>query len=716
MYIPKYEGKYHVEVGTYGDGKKYRIGLPTPPPKSSMRNYGKPENEQFFEREVMPNFKGMRKKDIDDFVTRMWHLRRYGEWWLIKGKPVYLTGKAWTFLNFWTLRKGGLPQFRMTDVEWFYVWDHIERSPKCLGLFELKPRRIGETEKILFILWEFASRVRKSHSGIMSKTDADAKTTYLVMVKANSKMPFFFKPINKGNNMPQSGLFYDYPEIKATVNAVQTNKAEQLYAYPALESSVDYRATVLGAYDGEIIHRGYWDEVCKVSTSKVDIESQLGILSECATENVGTVIVGKIILASTVEDMEEGKAVRNFRDNVKLAQKIWDSSNPEDIDPNTGMTPSGFFRYFRSYENAANVDAWGYPILEEVRKARQTKIANYERMENWEQLARYKRKFPANEKEALMPSVDDCDLHPAIIDKRQAQLDLDLGWDGAAYDDWGNPVRSRSVRGNFEWVGVFGDTVRWEPCDNGRWEVSQHPSVPNSKVYEDGSYVPGNRHIFKAGIDPVGTMSNSRFRSDGGIAIFRSFDPIFERSTGLVTFDDKGIIITPHNMLTDQFVCTYSYRHDNPFFFFDDCLRTLTYYGCLGHLEEGIQYIENSFRDHGFVGYLQRKPAELGGSQNRLQFGTKATSSVIEAYVSKLKQHLFERWYLYHHNNLLKDMRTFNVANRGKHDLTVAAGYALLADMDGRIKMEREPENSDESFYPTTGDSSSIQKRYLGVQ
>lgn len=716
LYHAKYEGRYYVEVGTYGDGKKYKIELPTPPPKAQMKNADKPISEQFFEYEKMPNWSTMKKREADLKVKELWHKRRHGEWWLIKGRPLYLTGKAWTYINFWTPRKGGRIEFRYTDLEWFWIWDMIERNPKCLGLFELKPRRIGETEKILFTLWEYASRVRTSHCGIMSKTDADAKKNYSVLAKANAKIPFFFKPVNRGSNVPQHSLEFSYPEVRHTIESVRENKAEAYWAYPALESIVDYKATVLGAYDGEAIHRGYWDEVGKVPVKKVDIESQIGVLAECATESVGTKIVGKLILASTMEDMDEGKQNREYRDNVRLAQAIWDGSNPEEVNPETGMTSNGFFRLFRSYENGAPVDKYGFPIVEEAKKKREATIKDYERLERWEQLTRYKRKYPANEREALMPSVEDCDLHPELIDRRIAQIKLNLGHDGSTHDDNGNEYRRKSVIGNLEWVDGFGSTVEWQPTSLGRWEISQHPAEPNKKVFLDGRYAPGNRTIFKTGVDPIGTKTDSKYRSEGGIAVFRSFDLMAERMTGKVDFDDDGVILNPWNMVTDQFVCTYSYRHDNPYYFFEDCLKTLIYYGSLGHLEESVQYVENAFRDNGFEHWLQMRPRELGGSKKRLQTGTKASTSVIETYVTKLKAHVFEKWYLYNHLNLLEDMRLFNVKNRGKRDLTVAAGYALLADMDGRLKIQTVEDSIEEGFhylYDRSGQASGMNK-YLG--
>jgi hypothetical protein len=212
-------------------------------------------------------------------------------------------------------------------------------------------------------------------------------------------------------------------------------------------------------------------------------------------------------------------------------------------------------------------------------------------------------------------------------------------------------------------------------------------------------------------------MTDSRFRSQGGIAVLRSYDASAERLNGKLQFDEEGNILNPWHKVTGKFVCTYSYRHDNPYYFFQDCLKTLIYYGCLGHLEEGIQYVENAFRDNGFVHYLQKKPRELGGKGNRLQTGTKATADIVEAYVTKLRQDVFENWYLYDHVNLLKDARLFNTKTRGKRDLTVAAGYALLADMDSRHKKKVEPEVEEfMTFYPTydhPGQGADM-KKYLG--
>jgi len=693
LYIAKYEGKASVKAGCYDLDKKYIIPLPTPPEECFMENYRLPKREQKFRREQYPkNWMTLPEKEREELVARMWHKRKNGVWFLIKGQPVYLTGKNWTYLNFWPTKRG-LPEFRMTQVEHFWVWDMVSRDPMVDGLLEFKGRREGATEVFLFLMWELASRVRGVHCGMQSTKTEQAQATYMRLARANQKMVKFFQPSMPDSDLPMNGIRFDYPAIRNTISSIQSGKNENLKIIPALESKITFEATRVGKYDSEELHLFYGDEFWKIPPSTMDVERQFEVLRECL--RAGSKLVGKMILASTIEESDEGKISQvDSQKALAISQRMWDGSNPE-VRGEDGRTGTGLIRLMRNYTYSADVDEWGFPKIEEKRAEVESRAAFLEKQENFKALIRWRRKYPRDERDALLPSEDECIINPYLVDKRTAQLRNNLNHDGMPFDEKGNPVKPKAIRGNLQWKGgVFGGVVEWDPREDGRWLISQHPVNGNQRFQQDGIWMPANQAFYKMGVDPVGTKTNSRFRSSGGISVFRSRNDKAE--VGLI-YDEAGQVMNPWAMQTEQFVCTYKYRHDDPRYFYEDCLMTALYYSCMAHIESDVSYVINKFRDDGYLGFVQNKPRELNSGNRRTVgvSGTKASANVIDMYINLLIAHLSGRWQTYHHIDLLEDYRTFNRENRGKHDLTVSAGYALLADMDGRFKPERDDDQED---------------------
>jgi hypothetical protein len=159
--------------------------------------------------------------------------------------------------------------------------------------------------------------------------------------------------------------------------------------------------------------------------------------------------------------------------------------------------------------------------------------------------------------------------------------------------------------------------------------------------------------------------------------------------------DVHGNIIDTENMVTNQFVCTYRHRPDNPEDYFQDALKTAIFYGVPIFFELQKPYVVNKFRDAGFNSYLAKRPRETISNVREKnnasrQEGAAATGPIISLYVDALKVHISKMWRAYKDIDQLRDFRKFNTDNRGERDLTVASGYALLSGMDSRMKTEIE--------------------------
>ena len=161
-----------------------QIELPVMPIEKEMKNYKLATHLQKYDPMRLPSdLRKWDKPSLDKYVNAMWHKRRNGEWWLIKGVPTYINRYAWTFYTFWHCEIGTLPLFRMEGVEFFQVWEDVVRDLYCLGMFDVKPRRIGDTEKALFLMWEACSRVYESNGGMQNVTDDDLAMGYAELLE-----------------------------------------------------------------------------------------------------------------------------------------------------------------------------------------------------------------------------------------------------------------------------------------------------------------------------------------------------------------------------------------------------------------------------------------------------------------------------------------------------------------------------------------------------
>ena len=158
---------------------EYTIKLPDQPLEKEMINWRLPISQQKFSYEQLPDLRTLNSQELQNLAASQWHLREHGHWQLIKGQPVYVPGGFWMFLNYWTTTRGKRPDFRVEAWEFFVFWYlHVEKIQNCLGSLFVKARRLGDSEKTLFILYERATRYFDYPSGMQSYTDEEAKKAF----------------------------------------------------------------------------------------------------------------------------------------------------------------------------------------------------------------------------------------------------------------------------------------------------------------------------------------------------------------------------------------------------------------------------------------------------------------------------------------------------------------------------------------------------------
>jgi hypothetical protein len=137
------------------DRRSIFISLPKPPRIELIDNYELPQDEQFFRRKMMPDrlkkleqetlveLQSVKKnnrqeaitghkildlfwskmednaktyKEEIDFIKKVWYHRIYGYWFMNDGKPTYITGRHFMFLNFFYIpdvrKNNGKPEYR----------------------------------------------------------------------------------------------------------------------------------------------------------------------------------------------------------------------------------------------------------------------------------------------------------------------------------------------------------------------------------------------------------------------------------------------------------------------------------------------------------------------------------------------------------------------------------------------------------------------------
>lgn len=634
------------------------------PEERYMYNYDKKVKDQKWSRVMLPpNLRQMPWQAQKEIIDEMWHRRLNGEWWLIKGHPVYLTGTAFLFFDFWPIGSNKLPTFKMVHVWKFQVLKHEELDLNSMGIMEVKPRRLGSTEESLCWGWDMVTRYRDSNFGIMSEKDIKAEQAFARLVFSNKNMVWFFKPKNTGSEAPTAELKYEYPPRRiGSANLLATYEDRT----PALNSKIWFEATVQGAFDSVKLRAALFDEIGKIPRARMDVLKQWGIMRECLTLNVGADIIGKCVLPSTIEDLEEGK--RREETNLDVLELFWDLSNPNNLSA-IGRTASGVKRMFRPYWMAADVDEYGFPKAEEAKRVRDAHIRSLESRGLDADVSDYKRKYPETVEESLAQPSEEATLPIALID-RQLSFLRDMEINNPSY-------RFRAIPGSFEWESGFGGKVRWIPHEGGNIHISRHPTIPNNQIIaEDGRLAPGNIREFGMGVDPIDSIKPRTGGSDGaftvGVVENKSID-------SHCVFDEFDVLIEG-DMLTDACACDCAFRPKRPEEFYEVALMAAIYFGCQMLVEVDKPGLVNWCVEHGFYHYVAAKPMMADASwMNRraasTQLGTKATTATIGNYYGHLRSHVPRRYRNYTHPRLLKCLRKLTADNRGDRDLSVSWGW-----------------------------------------
>jgi hypothetical protein len=626
------------------------------------------QSEQYWKRIMLPNwyqdtmkkwdeFDKKKKEDdsefydekLEEYKKQEWDRRLNGFWYMNNGKPIYLTGMHYLYLQWWSIDIG-YPKFRMPDLEKFYFMDYCIQDPLCMGMLEVTKRRFGKSFVAGLFVTEYTTRTKMTNGGIQSKTGADAKKFFAkTVVNPFRRLPKFFRPeydMSLGVN-PKS-------EMRFQKTNVRGKKAEENIDKDELGSVIDFQSADSVAYDGQKLHRYIADECGK--TTEVNVYDRHEVVRYCLLDDEGQ-IIGKALYTTTVEKLTTEK------DGVQDAFKLlWEESNQEKRKEN-GTTSSGLYRFFMSAKRTRNFDDFGFPneekTLEQILADRET-VKNNPRA-----LSARIRKEPLTIDEAFSTDADGCIFNVLNIGEREAYLKQ-------------NPVLKRKII----FYRDIDQIVRWreatEKEEDFHWKITQFPAKgeENKCTYDVKLKKPDRIEDGAIAIDGYSNSQGGKYGSKASAWIGRRYNLLDPKNTGKAIghlYGRPQVKETLHEQV----------------------MLAAEFYGYKAWYEHNSDDYLSYFRDRGRVAYLGTYPKI---SIDPVKKDSERYKGFPTTPFSLMKQTDVGIMYFENHidsidyENLLEDAKKFDPNNRTEYDQTVSFLMLLVCLMEPvPAKIKREP-------------------------
>jgi hypothetical protein len=627
------------------------------------------ESEQYWKRILLPDWYqdtmkkwdefDKKKKDdeiefyderLEEYKKQEWDRRLNGFWYMNNGKPLFLTGLHYLYLQWWPIDIG-YPKFRIPDLEKFYFMDYCIQDPLCMGMLEVTKRRFGKSFVAGLFVSEYITRTKMTNGGIQSKTGSDAKKFFAkTVVNPFRRLPKFFRPeydMSLGVN-PKT-------EMRFQKTNVRGKKAEDSVDKDELGSIIDHQSADTVAYDGQKLHRYVADECGK--TTEVNVYDRHEVVRYCLLDDEGK-IIGKALYTTTVEKLTTEK------DGVQDAFKLlWEESN-QDKRQDNGTTSSGLYRFFMSAKRTRNFDDFGFPdenkTLDQILADRET-VKNNSRA-----LSARVRKEPLTIDEAFSTDSDKCIFNVMNIGAREQYLKE-------------NPVLKRHII----FYRDIDQTVKWRNINDKEedfhWVITQFPKSgeENKHTYDVKTRKPARISDGAIAIDGYSNSQGGKYGSKASAWIGRRYDLLNPETTGKAIghlYGRPQIKETLHEQV----------------------LLAAEFYGYQAWYEHNSDDYLSYFRERGRVGYLgsypistidpsKRETAERHKGFPTTPFSlTKQTDVGIMYFESHIDSIDFE--------NLLEDAKKFDPNNRTDFDQTVSFLMLIVCLMEPIQKqIKREP-------------------------
>lgn len=618
------------------------------------------------------------KSKYVDLIEGEFDKRENGHWFINNGKPTYITGTHYMYLQ-WTKIDIGLPDFRESNRIFYIYWEACKADVRSFGMDYLKNRRSGFSFMSSSEICNTGTIVRDSRIGILSKTGSDAKKMFTdKVVPIVRNYPFFFKPIQDGMDNPKTELAFRVPASKITRKNMDQENQDEI---DGLDTTIDWKNTADNSYDGEKLLLLVHDESGKWEKPE-NILNNWRVTKTCL--RLGSKIVGKCMMGSTSNALSKGG--ENFK-------KLYNDSNPRTRSAN-GQTKSGLYSLFipMEWNIEGYIDEFGWPVFEDPEKPVRGidgEIITQGVITWWnnevaalkgdsDALNEFYRQFPRTESHAFRD------------ESKQSVFNLTKIYQQIDYND--SLIKDQVLtKGYFHWKnGVKDSEVIWTPDKNGRFLVSWIPNsrLRNNVINRGGKKFPGNEHLGAFGCDPYdisGVVGGGG--SNGALH-------------GMTKFHME-------EAPTNEFFLEYIARPQTAEIFFEDVLMACVFYGMPILAENNKARLLYHFKNRGYRAFSMNRPdkhktklskteLEIGGIPNSSEDVRQAHASAIETYIEEYVGLDIEGTYRdpdcmgsMYFTKTLEDWARFDPNNRTKHDASISSGLAIMATRKHLFETEK---------------------------
>tara|TARA_R110000737_G_scaffold29174_4_gene47664 strand:- start:3600 stop:5753 length:2154 start_codon:yes stop_codon:yes gene_type:complete len=657
-----------------------KIALPKPPKEVFKRS--KAKEEQHWEStplakelsKIKSIFQWHDTPDIFkskwvDYIEEEFNRREHGYWFMNNGKPTYITGTHYMYLQ-WTKIDVGNPDFREANRVFYIFWEACKADKRSFGMCYLKIRRSGFSFMSSCEGVNQATITKDSRIGILSKSGSDAKKMFTdKVVPISNNYPFFFKPIQDGMDKPKTELAYRVPASKITKKNMHTLSDDEL---EGLDTTIDWKNTGDNSYDGEKLQLLLHDESGKWERPD-NILNNWRVTKTCL--RLGSKVIGKCMMGSTSNALDKGG--RNFK-------ALYDDSFPSKRNAN-GQTKSGLYCLFipMEWNFEGYIDLYGMPVFNtpiKPVKGIDGEPITIGAIDYWtnevnsltqdpDALNEFYRQFPRTESHAFRD------------ESKQSIFNLTKIYQQVDYND-SLIIDHHVTRGSFHWKdGIKDSKVIWSPNKNGRFLVSwtPPPHLQNKFIMERGIKKPGNEDVGSFGCDSYDIS---------GVVVGKGSNGALH---GLTKFNMQE---APSN----EFFLEYIARPQTAEIFFEEVLMACVFYGMPILCENNKPRLLYHFKNRGYRGYSLNRPdksytklskteKELGGIPNSSEDVKQSHASAIESYIEKHVGIDFNGDYrdvgdmgTMYFGKTLEDWAKFDISNRTKFDAAISSGLAIMAN------------------------------------
>jgi len=602
------------------------------------------------------------KEQWYDYIDEEFKRRSNGYWFFNNGKPTYITGTHYMYLQ-WSKIDIGAPDYREANRLFFIFWEACKADSRCYGMCYLKNRRSGFSFMSSAELVNQATISSDARFGILSKSGADAKKMFTdKVVPISVNYPFFFKPIQDGMDRPKTELAYRVPASKLTRRKLDDNV--KLAELKGLDTTIDWKNTGDNSYDGEKLkilahdESGKWERPDNILNNWRVTKTTL---------RLGRRIVGKCMMGSTSNALDKGG--NNFK-------KLYTNSDVRKRNKN-GQTSSGLYSLFipMEWNYEGFMDTFGSPVFTTPKNktvGRDGVEITVGVIEHWDNevdglksdqdsLNEYYRQFPRTE------------AHAFRDETKNSLFNLTRIYQQIDYNEELNNLTA-VTKGSFMWENGIKDTkVVFVPNKDGRFLISWVPNknLQNQVIIRNGIKYPANEHVGAFGLDSYdisGTVDGKG--SNGSLH-------------GLTKFSMED---APPN----HFFLEYIARPQTAEIFFEEILMSLVFYSMPILAENNKPRFLYYLKRRGYRGFSMNRPdkiwnklstteKEIGGIPNSSEDIKQSHAAAIESYIEVHVGELENGYGDMYLQKTLEDWAQFDINNRTKHDASISSGLAIMA-------------------------------------